>query len=176
MTVDMKKKDQVQEFIEEDYPNYGTFMSSEAYGQMLDSVVFTCIDIIPVYDNKILLGKRTRHPQADWWIFGGRMRAGETIDAATTRLLRNEMSIDFDETKIHYLTTLMVAWKLRAHAPVDHGTHNTSLMYVLELDEKQVSEIRLNDEYSDMKFVSHEEVMSDEDYHPALRYCASLMS
>src|SRR5947209_4485068 len=61
------------------------------YVAALDALVIVCVDVIPLHEGRMLLSRRTREPQPDWWINGGRMRAGELYGEAAARLMRTEI-------------------------------------------------------------------------------------
>lgn len=167
--------DRIMEYLEEGYVSHNTHMPTDTYGEMLDSIVFTCVDVLVVCDSKLFIALRTRNPIADWWVFGGRMRTGETVRGSASRLVKEEMGINIEVGRFDYLTTVMVAWKIRAHKPYDHGTHNTSLMHVLKLSTEELGLVVLNDEYYESKLVNVNEIIENDAYHPALQHCASLL-
>lgn len=162
----------IGDYIAADYTSHGKYLDDDAYAAALDSLVFACIDVLPMVGGKVLIALRTRHPQADWWMFGGRIRTGETLHSAAQRLMEIEMGIRLQEDRFDYLTTWVAAWKTRAQAPVDHGTHNVSITMSLELTEDELSRVHLNDEYSAMKLIGLDELIASDDFHPALRQCA----
>jgi ADP-ribose pyrophosphatase YjhB (NUDIX family) len=160
------------DYIEDGYKPAQIFLDRDTYAKALDTLVVACVDIAPVYKGKVLLGKRTRHPQADWFIFGGRMHAGEGVGDSAKRLMKTEMGLTVAEERLTFLTTFSAAWAKRAHAPIDNGTHTTSFTLAIELREEEVERINLNDEYSEYKFVDPKTLINDQSYHPALGQCA----
>lgn len=142
---------------------------------MLDSIVIACVDILVVTASReIVLGKRSWHPQADWWLFGGRLKTGEQLTGAARRLANDELGLDINEHRFEYLTTFAAAWNLRAHAPKENGTHSLSVVFVLSITSEEESTIAYNDEYTQIKVVARD-VMAKESstYHPALLQCIS---
>jgi ADP-ribose pyrophosphatase YjhB (NUDIX family) len=162
----------IGEYIAEDYVAHGTYLDDEAYANALDSLVFLCVDIMPVIEGKVLIAKRTRHPQADWWIFGGRMKTGETMFTAAHRLVQVEMGLTVPEGRFNYLTTWIAAWGMRAQAPQNHGTHNASMTVMMSMTSEELAAVKLNDEYSEMKLIEINDLLDSDTYHPALRQCA----
>jgi ADP-ribose pyrophosphatase YjhB (NUDIX family) len=162
----------IGEYIANDYIAHGSYLDDEAYAQALDSLVFVCVDIMPVIDGKVLIARRTRHPQADWWIFGGRMKTGETMSVSAHRLVQVEMGLDIAEERFEYLTTWIAAWGMRAQAPQNHGTHNASMTVLWHITPEELEAVKLNDEYSEKKLVPIAELSQEGMYHPALRQCA----
>lgn len=162
----------IGDYIEEGYGGHDVFIPDEVYGTVLDALVIACTDIVVVYDKRILLGKRTRHPQADWWIVGGRMRTGESLGRSSQRLLFSEAGLEISVERFSYLTTFAAAWEKRAHAPETNGTHTVSLVMMVEITPEEFARITLNDEYSEKKLVSVDELLDASLFHPALTQCA----
>lgn len=162
----------IGDYIEDGYMAHHTFIPDQAYGEALDSLVLACVDIFVLYDGQVLIGKRARQPQADWWLFGGRMRTGERLGESAHRLLKVEAGIDISSDRFEYLTTFASAWKLRAHAPQENGTHTVSTVLYVTLSKEEFEQVTLNDEYDDQQLVSVDELLDDTRYHPVLGQCA----
>lgn len=161
----------IGDYIEPGYVGHDIFMSKDAYSSALDSLVFACVDIFMIYDHKVVIAKRTRHPQADWWIFGGRMKTGELIGQSAQRLVKIEAGVDIDPQRFQYLTTFVAAWTMRAHEPHSNGSHNVSITVTIDLNHEEFHRLLLNDEYSEMKLIEVLDLTSKA-YHPALNQCA----
>jgi len=166
------------QYIEPGYNPDPSFLDAEAYGKMLDGVVIACVDIVLVNGQRqLLLGKRTRHPQADWWVVGGRMQTGETFSVSANRLVKKELGLDINPGRFSYLTTFAAAWNKRAFPPEDNGTHTLSVVMTAALGDDEVAGISPNDEYSAMDWVSVEQLTArNSGYHPALLQCANALS
>ena len=163
----------IGEYIEDGYRPNPTLLQDDVYGSVLDNIVLACVDIIFTHKGKILLGKRTRHPQADWWLVGGRMRTGETMGASAHRLTKTELDIGVDPSRFTYLTTFAAAWNKRAFPPENNGTHTLSVVLTTSLTDSEVAGIVPNDEYSAIDWVDAELLAKDTvNYHSALRQCA----
>ena len=165
------KSTKIGDYIESGYTGHDVFMSSQSYGQALDSLVFACVDIFALHDDKVIIAKRSRHPQADWWIFGGRMKTGEEIAQSAQRLMRIETGLDINPSRFEYLTTFVAAWRKRSHAPEQHGSHNVSITVTVELSKSEFQMMELNDEYIDSKLVDLDELLDHTAYHAALSQC-----
>lgn len=165
------------EYLEQGYQPTPSFIDDEAYGKMLDSLVIACVDIALTNDKgQLLLGKRTRHPQADWWIVGGRMQTGEHFSASAQRLVKKELGLEVDPQRFKYLTVFAAAWNKRAFPPEDNGTHTLSVVLTASLSDEEIETIVFNDEYSATEWVSFEELADNKaHYHPALQQCAAAL-
>lgn len=162
-------------YIEAGYAPETVFVEDEVYTQILDAIVVACLDIVLVHEGKVLLGKRAWHPQADWWIIGGRMRPGEEPEAAAVRHAKRDLGLDLELDRFRYLTTFSTAWKTRRHAPAENGTHTISIVMAIELDSEEAGSIRLNEEYTEQQWIAPNEITTNGDFHPALHQCAQAL-
>lgn len=71
-------------------------LPADEYQQILRRVPVLCVDGILVNQRgQFLLVKRKNAPmQGEWWVPGGRVLKGETLEAAFTRKMREELGID----------------------------------------------------------------------------------
>jgi ADP-ribose pyrophosphatase YjhB (NUDIX family) len=152
------------------------FMDDAAYAKALDAIVVTCVDIALTKNGQLLLGKRTRNPQPDWWIVGGRMRAGETFAKAAIRLLYGELFMPMTPERLVPLTVFAAAWNERAFEPVNNGTHTLSVVLTAEITEAEAESLRFNDEYSDHGWNDFASIAADEQLHPAVHQVAQALT
>jgi len=165
----------VGDYIEDGYEGHKELMPNDAYSKALDALVVACVDIIMLFEGNVILGKRDQYPQADWWLFGGRMRTGEALTESAARLIRNEAGITLSASRFTYITTFVAAWKMRAHVPQENGTHTVSTVFVVSLTKEEFDAMKLNEEYGEWKLVTPKDIISG-NYHPALRQCAGALS
>lgn len=159
-------------YIESGYTPEPVFVDDEVYTQILDAIVVACLDIVFVHEGKILLGKRAWHPQADWWIIGGRMRPGEELEVAAARHAKRDLGLELALDRFSYLTTFSTAWKMRRHAPAENGIHTTSIVMTIELTAEEAESIKLNEEYTEQQWLTPTEIIANGDFHSALHQCA----
>lgn len=71
-------------------------LPADEYQQMLRRMPILCVDgVILNPQGQYLLVKRTNAPmQGDWWVPGGRVLKGETLEAAFRRKMREELGIE----------------------------------------------------------------------------------
>ncbi len=73
------------------------------YRQMLEHLPIACVDIAIVNQGSILLLKRTTPPaENQWWLPGGRVHKGETLQAAAARKVDEEVGINCQIASIIY--------------------------------------------------------------------------
>ncbi len=173
----MKESDsRIGSYIESGYSPMPVFVDDQTYTQILDAIVVACLDVVFAHQGKVLLGKRAWHPQADWWIIGGRMRPGEELNATAARHAKRDLGLELDPVRFSFLTTFSTAWKTRRHSPAENGTHTTSIVMAIELSNEEVELIRFNEEYVELQWITPGKIIINDDFHPALHQCAQALS
>jgi ADP-ribose pyrophosphatase YjhB (NUDIX family) len=162
-------------YIEPGYTPEPIHVADEVYTQILDAIVVACVDIVLVNDGKVLLGKRAWHPQADWWVIGGRIRPGEELEVAAARHAKRDLGLELALNRFSYLTTFSTAWRLRRHEPADHGTHTVSIVMTIELNAEEAKSIKLNEEYTEQQWLAPEAILANPDFHRVLHQCAQAL-
>ncbi|WP_327085574.1 NUDIX domain-containing protein [Nonomuraea sp. NBC_01738] len=104
-----------------DVPDFG--LSEPVYAQALDHLVQANVDVIVhTGDGRILLGYRKDLPLRDmFWVFGGRMKVGETMAAAGARALARELGLDADRGRLRFADIYNVMWGNRSAPPEGNG-------------------------------------------------------
>lgn len=159
-------------FVTGSFKSHATHLSDEDYGILLDTVAIACVDIVVLnqYD-EMLLGKRTREPQPDWWIIGGRMIPGESFEQAAARNLLRELGLDIEPNRFHYLDTFSLVWSKRTQPPQNNGCHTISITMFVTLTDREITTITPNDEYSELKWRSLRDIVTS-DLHTMVISCA----
>ena len=110
-----------------------------------------CVEILAIYNQKLLLMLRNNEPLKNgWFIPGGRVFHGETLDEALLRVLKEETSLE--SIKIEQKGIMTFFWP---------EVHIISIMYHVEVEKNNV---KMNSEHRDFKWVSK----ITEDNHPYL--------
>lgn len=112
-------------------------LSDKQYGQVLDNIVVGCVDVAVVSRGQILLERRNHDPIKDeWWIFGGRILIGETLQAAAQRGVAQELNLHIPQPeRFIELGAYNLRWPLRREKPVKHGCHHLLIAHMVELTE-----------------------------------------
>jgi len=64
------------------------------YAQIKRRMPIPCVDLVLHQDNKVLLCKRLNNPlKGEWWLPGGRVLLGETLEEAVHRKAKEELGI-----------------------------------------------------------------------------------
>jgi ADP-ribose pyrophosphatase YjhB (NUDIX family) len=147
------------------------------YARCLDTLVKACNDLMLFHRGKVFLGKRKMYPQRDWWLAcGGRMRPGESVFDATSRLLRRELQLDLSLEQVrlrtHTVGHYSFVWGKREQLPQTNGTADISVVVALELTDEEAALVaaRAHEEYGEAhQWVAPNDVLDPAaDYHPAL--------
>ncbi len=74
-----------------------SFIQEELYKEIIKNVPILCIDLIIMYQDQYLLVKRKESPlKGEWWVPGGRVQIGETVEQTAKRKLIEELDLELD--------------------------------------------------------------------------------
>ena len=116
----------IHELVEADFtsrtvPDFG--LPEADYARALDHLVQANVDVIVhAQDGRILLGYRKDLPLRDmFWVFGGRMKVGETVADAGVRALAREVGLGADRGRLVLDHIYNVKWGTRSAPPEERG-------------------------------------------------------
>lgn len=149
------------------------WLPDSVYSQALDALVIACADVAPVYRGRMLIGHRTWPPQADWWIFGGRMQRGELYQQAAARNVLRELfnggQVTLESDRFRIIGIYNLIWDQRAQEPSDAGCQHLSVTMMIRLTRQEFVSITPNEEYSKVRWIAPGAIISDAAaYHPCL--------
>lgn len=128
--------------------NVTGFIPEEDYKNILKLMPIPTVDVVVVWDGKFLLGKRVNKPdQGKWWIFGGRVFKGESLEDAMIRKAKEELGLDIDKSNLRFLVT---GESMFDESELGGSTHTINAAYLVEFgdepeikfDESQISEVK----------------------------------
>lgn len=109
----------------------------EQYKQILDVLPILCVDVIITNPcGEYLLVRRKTEPLKDqWWVIGGRVLKGETMEEAVVRKVKTEVGLT-----LRNLRPIGFYEEVFPDAPFDlqTGLHTVSVVFAGEVDERQV--------------------------------------
>jgi ADP-ribose pyrophosphatase YjhB (NUDIX family) len=154
-------------------PLIAAWLPDSIYSQALDALVIACADVAPVYRGQMLIGHRAWPPQADWWIFGGRMQRGELYQQAAARNILRELfhgrAITLESNRFRIIGVYNLIWDQRAQEPSDAGCQHLSVTMMIRLTREEANNISLNEEYSAVRWIAPDTIIAAGDaYHPCL--------
>lgn len=116
-------------------------LSNADFQYIVHRTPLVAIDLI-VHDGagRMLLGHRRNPPaQGHWFVPGGRIRKGETLDAAFTRLTADELGIALDRGEARFAGVYDHFYEDDFTGATEAGTHYIVLAYLLQLEPDQLS-------------------------------------
>lgn len=158
-------------YVTGEYTRNKTFLDDAEYARALDCFVKGCADLL-LTDGKgrVLLGKRKVEPQPDWWVLGGRMKAGDTIEEAAARNLRRETGVDLPHARFSFVCAQTMLWQFRKQEPAGNGTADVGIIMTAELTEEEVAAMNMcSEEYLEYGWFEPEALMADNTLHPVVR-------
>jgi len=135
------------------------------YLNVIEKTTLTSIDLVIVYDNKILMGYRNNDPARNYWFVPGcRTRKNETQQQGIQRVANSELGIDID-TDTNKLKLLGVYDHLYDcnFKNDDFGTHYVVAAYVIILEQKPT--ITGDDQHEKLDWFSINKIEEDDNIH-----------
>jgi colanic acid biosynthesis protein WcaH len=119
----------------------------KSYKKIVDVIPILCVDIVVRHKGKFLLVKRNNEPlKGEWWVPGGRLLKGETIENAAKRKMKEETGINIKIIKpLGYFEEHFKKNKFGLKS----GIHTLSIVI---LAEPLSLNIKLDEQSSDWKF------------------------
>src|SRR3990167_7461194 len=123
------------------------FIEDELYRKILEVMPVACVDCVVINNGKFLLGQRTNKPaQGEWWLLGGRIFKGETLEQAARRKMRQEIGTDPQNLK--FLTGKETIFPDSAQGP---ASHTVNFVFTCNVDPAM---IRKDNQSVDLKWFS----------------------
>ena len=104
----------------------------ESYREILTSLPVLCVDVV-IKDQKghFLLIKRNRNPlKGQWWVPGGRVLKGESINQAALRKIREELGV---EAKVSHSIGYYEGQFEENEWEIPSGVHTVSIVVLASL-------------------------------------------
>lgn len=138
-------------------------LPAKDFCQVIEHAPLVSIDLIVVYQGKVLLGKRTNRPaQGYWFVPGGRVRKNETLDDAFARLSMNELSIQCSRWQADFLGIYEHFYKDSMFSD-NVNTHYIVVTYILRLN--TVSSVFNDNQHSVFRWWGLNEIIESNQVH-----------
>jgi colanic acid biosynthesis protein WcaH len=141
----------IHELVEEDFarldiPDFG--LSEEDYGRALGHLVQANVDVIIYTEGgDVPLGYRKDVPLQDkFWVFGGRMKRGETVNDAGARALRRELGLTAATERLTLDHIYNVMWAARTAPPGRHGFQTLLIVMRYQCTDEEARTVTAADE------------------------------
>ena len=133
-------------------------LPTDVFSQALDHLVITCVDLVFIHRQQVLLAKRRTYPQKSWWVIGGRMIAGESPLQSAQRKAKEESGLAIATDRFQFLGVNSTCFAHRQQPPQDRGLHSVNLIYLVELTPVEKSQLQLDaHEYDEWQWHSKDE-------------------
>ena len=161
-----------------EYAKNSTFLEDEEYARALDCIVKGCADVLlRDSEGRILIGYRNVEPAANGpWFIGGRIKVGDSVFQAARINVRRECKIDIKEDRFEVVHTSTHVWAKRKQAPSENGTGDVIVVSTATItDEEKANVEMVNTEYDGYAWKTPEEILTGEEFHPALKNAVKAM-
>ena len=117
------------------------WIEDKNYKMILERMHIPTVDAILIFKGKFLLLKRVNPPvKGEWWLPGGRVRKGESLEDAVKREVQEETGLE-----------CRIIRQVGVINQVFPETHTISIYYLVEAES---SSVKLNEEHSEYKWFS----------------------
>ena len=159
-------------------PNGGKYLNSTDFARAIDLCPIVAIDFLVTSIKEdgsflVLLGKRKNPPAKNFWFTpGGRVRKGESISAASTRIFNDEFGINLTKVLSDRLSLVGLFDHFYDDSPLaaNLSSHYVDVLYSLSLTEcpeEFLEKIkRQNNQHDEWKWVSRSISEKNNMIHP----------
>lgn len=127
-----------------------SFIPAKEYAQIVKVLPVLCVDVLLKNEaGEYLLVKRTNEPRkGQWWVVGGRVHKGETLEQAARRKIKEELDLKLNSLKpIGYFEDTSEKNRFGLSEPL----HSVSVVFLAEVNSAQ--EIKLDSQSSDWAYL-----------------------
>lgn len=144
-------------------------IAPDLYTQVHALLPIACVDIVLLTpDNGFLLVKRKMKPaQGQWWLVGGRVYKNETLEEAARRKVREEIGIELNRAD-HQLQKIGGGYEtIFLEEPFGHGkgTHTINTCFLARLAKEDLDSISIDQHHTKHKIFYE----VDEQWHPYVK-------
>ncbi len=137
------------------------FIPIEQFKTIIEYAPLISIDLIIMFQDKVLLGKRRNKPALGYYFtLGGIVKKNESFKEAQKRITKNELGIELNQ-KLKFIEIFEHFYDDSIFDSI--STHYVNHGYLLELDEKLKN--LPQDQHSDYKWFSIEELLDSNEVH-----------
>lgn len=125
------------------------FIPDEEYAQIIEVLPVLCVDVLLQNSaGEYLLVKRANEPlKGQWWVIGGRVLKGETLEQAAIRKVEEELGLKVNSVEpIGYYEDVSETNRFELSTPL----HSVSIVFSAVVDDSQ--QVKLDSQSSDWKY------------------------
>ncbi|MDQ7042780.1 MAG: GDP-mannose mannosyl hydrolase [Sulfurimonas sp.] len=138
------------------------FLSKEIFSLVVQNTPLISIDLLVQNEKQeILLGKRVNEPASNFWFVpGGRIFKDESLDAAFTRTVQEELGLGMQRSEALFDKTYEHFYENNVFSDA-FSTHYIVLAHKIKIDTLPI----LNTQHSQYRWFDIEELLSNERVH-----------
>lgn len=123
------------------------------------------IDLIPRGpDGRILTGLRTNEPaRGSWFVPGGRINKGESLDRAFRRISRSELGISMERDEGVFMGVFEHFYTTNFASEPDLGTHYVVMAYLIELTDDDL--LNPDEQHLEWRWFTPEDLSTEKTVH-----------
>ncbi|XPV67647.1 MAG: GDP-mannose mannosyl hydrolase [Halarcobacter sp.] len=134
----------------------------EQFKVVVEHTPLISIDLITMYKDKVLLGKRVNKPAKDFWFTtGGIVRKNESFKDAIKRISKNELGIIIDINKVKFLGVFEHFYEDSIFENI--STHYANHGYLLELKDELINLPK--EQHSEYNWFTIDELLKSNEVH-----------
>lgn len=124
--------------------------------------------------DRVLVGLRTNQPAKDlWFVPGGRVGKGESLDRAFLRIVGQELGIERHRREAQFMGVFEHYYHANFLEREDVGTHYIVLAHRLPVDKPD--ELTLDDQHRNVRWLTPDQLRSDPAVHPNSKTYAGIL-
>lgn len=123
--------------------------------------------------DRILVGLRANEPAKDvWFVPGGRVGKGESLDRAFRRIVKQEVGLEMPRSDAEFMGVFEHYYDSNFLDEPGVGTHYIVLAHSLRVSDP--ARLTVDDQHRTVRWLSPDEMLADDSVHPNTRAYARL--
>ena len=140
-------------------------LSNKQFQDIIKLTPLIALDLIIYYKNKILLGRRINEPaKGFFFIPGGRILKGETLEKSCLRLTKNELGFTIPLNKFTFHMNTQHIYKNNFFNN-NFSTHYICLCYKYELNDIEYKKINIDQQHDDILWLTQDKMLKNDLIH-----------
>jgi len=129
------------------------------YKKIHQSMPVPCVDVVILHEGKFLLCKRTNEPvKGQWWLVGGRVQKGETLEEAVVRKVKQEAGFE-----VNVIKQLGAEETIFETGPFGWPTHTVNVIFLAVPKGKVI--LKVDDQHEESQWFQ----TVKKDFHPYVK-------
>ena len=140
-------------------------LSNKQFQDIIKLTPLIALDLIIYYKNKIILGRRINEPAKGlFFIPGGRILKGETLEKSCLRLTKNELGFTIPLNKFTFHMNTQHIYKNNFFNN-NFSTHYICLCYKYELNDIEYKKINIDQQHDDILWLTQDKMLKNDLIH-----------